>query len=123
MKTPDEGLVLSVDPKLGLEARDLPAECVSFDDEVDQPEPLAVEHDHPRTRAEDRRREGADGLVEPVEAHQTQHRRRLAARDHQAVEVVQVLRQPHLERLDAESAQHRGVLAERTLECEHADPE
>ena len=88
MKTPGERLVLARDPQRRLEARDLPAERVPLDDEVDQAEPLAVEHDHPGAGAEDRRRKGSDRLVEAVEAHQSQHRRRLPARDHEAVEAL-----------------------------------
>ena len=121
MKTAVKGCVLALDLDRRLEARDLPTERVALDREVDQAEPLAVEHDHAGAGAEDRRRERADRLVEAVQAHQAHHRGRLAARDDQAVEAVELLRQAHLDPLDAEATQHRDVLAERSLQCEDAD--
>ena len=102
MKTRGERLVLALDLDRRLEARDLAPERVALDGEVDQAEPLAVEHDHAGAGAEDRRRERADRVVEPVEAHQAHHRRRLAAGDDEPVEPVELLRQAHLDRLDAE---------------------
>ena len=113
--------LLAVDRDRRLEARDLAPERVSLDDEIDQAEPLAVEHDHPGTGSEDGCRERPDRVVEAVEAHQPHHRRRLATRDDEAVEPLELLRQAHLDRLDAEAMQHRDVLAERALEGEDAD--
>ena len=121
MKTRREGLVLPVDRERRLEARHLAAERVPLHLDVDQPEPLAVEHDHPGAGAEDRGLEGADRVVEPVQPHQARHRRRLAARDDQPVEPLELLRQAHLDDLGPEPAQHRDVLAERSLQGQDAD--
>ena len=66
--------------------------------------------------------EPADRLVEPVEAHQPHERRRLAARDHEPVEPLELLRLAHLDDVRAEPAQHRRVLAEVALHGEDADP-
>ena len=82
---------------------------------------VAVEHDHPGAGAEDRRLEPVQRLVDPVQPHQPADRGRLAARDDQAVEPVELLRQPHLDRLGAEAPQHRRVLAEVPLERQDAD--
>ena len=65
--------------------------------------------------------EPADRLLQPVEPHQPRDRRRLAAGDHEPVEPVELLRQPHLYDLRAEAAQHRRVLAEVSLQGEDAD--
>ena len=85
-------LVVARQREIGLEARDLTAVRVPVDDEVDEPEMLAVEHDHPRAGAEDRLLEAAHRLVEPVQAHQPHERRRLAAGDHEPVEPVRAAR-------------------------------
>ena len=53
---------------------------------------VAVEHDHPGAGAEDGAPEVADRLVEAVEVHQPRERRRLAARDHEAVEARRAAR-------------------------------
>ena len=121
MKTAAKGVVLALDLDRRLEARDLTTERVALDREVDQAEPLAVEHDHAGAGTEDRGRERADRLVEAVQAHQAHHRGRLAARDDQPVEAVELLRQAHLDPLDAEATQHRDVLTERSLQGEDAD--
>src|SRR5689334_8159823 len=52
-------LVAVADIEVGLEALDLPAEGVPRDAEVAEAEVVAVEDDHPRARAEDRRLEPA----------------------------------------------------------------
>ena len=82
---------------------------------------VPVEHDHPRAGAEDRRVEPPERLVEAVEAHQPRDRGRLAARQDQPVEPVELLGQAHLDRLGAEAPQHRRVLAEVPLHGEDAD--
>src|SRR4051794_3546648 len=92
--------------EIGLEARDLASVGVAVDVDVDQAEMRAVEDDHARARAEDRPRELAHGVLEPVQAHQPHERRRLAARDDEAVEAVQLLRLTHLDDLGSEAAQH-----------------
>ena len=121
MKTARTGSSSVGDVEIGLEARDLPPERVASRADVGDPEVVAVEQDHPGARAEDRLLEPAQRLVEPVEAHQPRHRRRLAARHDQPVEPVELLGQAHLDRLGAEPAQHGRVLAKVSLHGEDAD--
>src|SRR5262245_31646285 len=64
------GLVLALDREVGLERRDLPAERIAAHAHVDEPEMIAVEHNHPGARPENRRRERAHPFVEAVEAHE-----------------------------------------------------
>ncbi len=116
-----ERRLLPFDLQIGLEARDLAAERVALHDEVDQAEPPAVEHDHAGARAEDRRVEAAERLVEPVELHQAQDRGGLAAGDDEPVEPVELVRQAYLDDVGAQPAQHGRVLAKRPLECKNAD--
>src|SRR5262249_25589496 len=116
-------LVAVTDIQVGLEAPHLAAEGVAPCRVVAEPEVVTVEDDHPRTRAEDRAAELAYPLVEAVEPHQAPDRGRLAPRDDQAVEPVELLRQPDLDWLGAESLQHGRVLAEVPLHGEDADPE
>ncbi len=115
-------LVAVTDVQVRLERLDLPPERVPLDAEVAEPEVVAIEDDHPGARAEDRRLERPQCLVEPVEAHQPRDRGRLAARQDQPVEPLELLGQAHLDRLRAEAAEHRRVLAEVALYGEHADP-
>ena len=84
---------------------------------------VAVEDDHSRARAEDRAAEPAHRLVQAIQPHQPADRRRLAARDDQAVEPVELLGEPDLDRLGTETPQHGGVLAEVPLHGEDADRE
>jgi len=79
-------LVFPGDVEVGLERRDLSPEGVPPYAHVDEAKVLAVEHDHPGARAEDRARERADRVVEAVQVHKPRECRRLAARDHEAVE-------------------------------------
>jgi len=65
--------------KISLEARDLAAVGVSIHLDVDEPEMVAIEHDHAGTRPQDRTLERADRLVEPIQAHEAHKRRRLTA--------------------------------------------
>src|ERR1700751_2610296 len=118
-----ERLVSVTDVEVGLEAVRLPAECVAPGAPVAEPEVVAVEDDHPRTRSEDRAAELAHRLVEPVEPHEPADRGRLAAGDDEPVEPVELLGKPHLDRLGAEPAQHGCVLAEVALHGEQADAE
>ena len=87
-----ERLVVALEPKLRLEARDLPAVCVAVDLDVDEAEMRPVEQDHPGAGAEHGAVEAADRVLEPVEAHEPRDRGRLAARDDQPVEPVELLR-------------------------------
>ena len=82
---------------------------------------LAVEQDHPGAGPEDGALEAADRLLEPVEPHQARDRRRLAARDDEPVEPVELLGLAHLDDVRAEPAQHRRVLAEVALDGENTD--
>ncbi len=82
---------------------------------------VAIEHDHPCTGAEDGPLEAPDRLVEPVEAHEPHERRRLPARDDEAVEGAELLGLPHLDGDGPEAAQHRRVLAKVPLHGKNAD--
>ena len=119
MKTPRSGCPVQLE--VCLEARHLPPVGVAVDLEVDEVEMVSVEQDHPGAGPEDRAAEPANRLLEPVQPHQAGDRRRLAAGDDEPVEPVELLGQAHLDRLRAEAAQHRRVLAEVALDCEDAD--
>jgi hypothetical protein len=108
--------------EVGLEALHLAPERVPLCSEVAQAEVIAVEHDHPGAGAEDRLLEAPQRVVEAVEPHQPRDRRRLSARDDQAVEAFQLLRQPHLDRLRAQAPEHERMLAKVPLHGKHADP-
>src|SRR5262245_16961156 len=79
---PDEdapqGPFVSVEVEVGLEARHLAAVGVAGDLEVEHAEVVAVEQDHPRAGAEQRPRELANRVLEPVEPHEAHDRGRLA---------------------------------------------
>src|SRR5690349_11396923 len=85
---------LADDVELGLERRNLAPEGVPPHRQVDQPEVLPVEHDHPGARPEHGAVERSHRLVEAVEAHQPHEGRRLAARDHEAVQPGELLGLP-----------------------------
>ena len=116
-------LVAVADVEVGLEAVHLAAERVALGAVVAEAEVVAVEDDHPGARPEDRAVELAHRVVEVVEAHEPRDRGRLAAGDDEAVEPVELLGKPNLDRLRAEPPQHGGVLAEVPLHGEDADPE
>ena len=59
MKTARTGSSIAADVEVGLEERDLAAERVAPHHDVDEAEVVAVEHDHPGARAEDRPRRTA----------------------------------------------------------------
>ena len=90
--------------------------------EVDQPEVLAVEHDHPRAGAEDRAgRSARIASSSPYETDQPHDRGRLAARDDEPVEPVELLGQADLDHLGAEARAARRVLAKCALNREDTD--
>ena len=121
MKTPRNGRLVAVELEIGLEARDLAPVGVPVDLEVGETEVGAVDEDHPRAGAEDGSVEAPDRLVEAVEGGEPQDRRRLAARDHEPVEPVELLGEAHLHDLRAGGAEHPRVLAKRPLEGENTD--
>ena len=84
---------------------------------------VAPEQDHPGAGPEDRRLEMPQRLVEAVELRELEDRRRLPARNDEAVDPLELLRLPHLDDLRAEPPQHRRVLAEVPLHGEDADPD
>src|SRR4051812_14864401 len=125
-RTDEDGphrLVEPDDRQVGLERRDLPPECVAPHRDVDEAEMVAIEHDHPRACADHRPLETTDPLVEPVELHQPRERGRLAARDHEPVEPVELIGLPNLDDVGAETAQHLPVLAKVSLHGQNADLE
>src|SRR5215216_5965988 len=75
---PDEDaaqrLLLAAQLQVRLETRYLAAVGVPLDLEVDEAQVVAVEQDHPGTGAEDRGREAADCLLQPVEPDETRYR-------------------------------------------------
>ena len=81
----------------------------------------SIEQDHPRTGAEDRSVEGSDRIPEAVEIRQLRHRRRLSARDHEPVELVELSGKPDLHCINPEPPEHLQVLAERALQSKNAD--
>src|SRR5512132_2985496 len=107
--------------ELGLEARDLAPVGIALDLEVDKPEVLPVEDDHSGAGAEDRRLEGADRAFEPVQVDEAHDRGGLSAGNDEAVEPVELFRQPHFDDVCSESPQDVRVLAERSLNREHTD--
>src|SRR4051794_5705976 len=116
-----QGLSLAHQGQVCLEARDLPSIRVPVDVDVNGAEMSAVEHDHPRAGAEEGAGELAHRLVEAVEPHQAHERGRLAARDDQPIEPLQLLRLADLDGVGAEPTKHRRVLAEVSLDCQDAD--
>ena len=61
------------------------------------------------------------GVEQPEPARQLGHGRRLAAGDHEAVALLQLLGPAYGERRDPEPAQRGEVLAHVALQGEHAD--
>ena len=123
MKTARSGSSPSPTSRSASKLLHLAAERVAPRPVVAEAEVVAVEDDHPRARPEDRAAELAHRLVEAVEPHQPADRGRLAAGDDEAVEPLELLGEPDLDRLGAEPPQHGGVLAEVPLHGEDADPE
>src|SRR5689334_10802128 len=119
---PAHGLLPVTDVEVRLERAHLPPERIALGREVRQPEVVAIEHDHPRARPEDRALERAKRFVEPVPAHQAADRRRLAAGHDEPVEPLELLRQTYLDRLGAETPEHGSVLAKVPLHGQDADP-
>src|SRR5439155_12398238 len=110
--------------EVGLERADLAAERVAPRDDVHDAQVVAVEHDQPGARAEDRGpggRELAQRLGEALALDAQRHRRGLAARDDQPVEPLEAGRRAHLARVRAELAQDLRVRLEVALEGEDAD--
>ena len=117
--------------QLRLERLQLPPERVALHGHVQQRQDgllvagdLARQDDHPRARPEQRR--AARGKVQDRPAHppavdQPAHGRALAPGQDQAVDVLEMLRQAHLDRLHADGAQDREMLGEGALEGQHAD--
>ena len=92
--------------------------------DVHDAEMLAVDHDQARARPEHRRPGGgerAQRVAEPLALDPERHRRRLAARDDQAVEPLEVGGHADLAHVGAEALQHPAVRLEVALEREHPD--
>src|SRR6266545_1865601 len=113
--------IVAPQAEVRLEARNLAAVGVAVDVEIHQAEMPAVEHDHPRARAEDWAGESPQGFVQAVEPHQAHERRRLPAGNDEAVQALELLRLPHFDDVRAEAAQHRRVLADVSLDGEHSN--
>jgi hypothetical protein len=105
--------------EIGLEALQLPAEGVATGRHVDEAEMLGVADDQPGAGTEDRLAGlvvGAQPGLQARRRDQFGDRRRLAARDDQAVEPRQPLRRTYLDRLRAKPAQRLGVRLEVALQ-------
>jgi len=107
---------------IGLEALHLAPVGVPVDLELSEAKVLTVEHDHPRAGAQDRPAILADRLIEAVETRQVHDRRRLATRDDEAVQRVEILRQANRDDIGTESLESYSVLAKRPLQSQNADP-
>ena len=118
-----QGQVVAREVDVGLEAPHLAPVGVPVDLEIREPEMVAVEHDHPGARPEDRPLEAANRRVEAVELCELDDRGGLAAWDDEPLEAVQILGLADLYDLDAEAAKCARVLPKGPLEREHADRE
>ena len=117
--------------ELRLERVELAAERVALHAHVEQRQDrllaaldLLAQHDHPGARPEQRLAlggEGEDRLGEAPAGDQAAHRRGLAARDDQPVDVLELLRQAHLDGLHADRVEGGDMLCERPLEGEDSD--
>src|SRR5437867_1944792 len=115
-----------------LERLALPAVGVALDGDVDEPErelrralDLSRQDDETRAGAEDRLAgavELLDGGHEVPRLHELQQGRRLAPGDDEPLDVVELGRLSHLDRLDAAFLQRFGVEREVALEGEDPDP-
>src|SRR5262245_28519297 len=117
--------------QIGLERVQLATERVPLDGHVEERQDglvaigdLAGEDDHPSTSAEDRRAargEVQDRAPQAPAVDQLPHRGRLAARDDQPGDPVQVGRQAHGDAVDADRLERREMLAERPLQRQDSD--
>ena len=107
--------------QVSLEARHLPTVGVAPYENVDEAKVVAVEEDHPGAGPEDGPGEPPQRLLEPVDPDQAHDRGRFPAGDDEPVEVLELLRLAHLDRLGAEAPQHGRVLAEVALDGEDSD--
>ncbi|MBM2822328.1 MAG: hypothetical protein HW413_1074 [Thermoleophilia bacterium] len=118
---PSQRPIVAGELDVGLEALHLATVGVAIDLEVCDAKMLPVEHDHPGARPENRPPILTDRVIQAVKPGQVHDRRRLTARDHEPVQPVEILGQPHFDHLRAESAQDVGVLAEGALQRKNAD--
>src|SRR4051794_26253765 len=107
--------------EVGLEGADLAPEGVAFGADVHHAEVVAVEHDQPGARPEDRAVEGPQGAGEAFALDAERHRGRLAAGDDQAIEVLEIGRRAHLPGLGPERAQELRMGVEVALESKDSD--
>lgn len=119
--------------QIALEGVDLATEGVAPHGDIEAAERLLTggateqpvgQHDHARTRAEDRHAVGdalADRLDEVERAGQPAHRGRFAARDHERVAPIELTPAAHRGRGRAATFERRDVLAHITLQSEHTD--
>ena len=121
------------DVEIGLERLVLRAERVAAHHDVEAAERLLPgdrvehgvgEHDEAGARAVDGHARGDRGLQRRLQAEgasELVHHARLAARDHEAVDLCELLGAPHERHPGAELREHMRVLAEVALERENTD--
>jgi len=99
-------------------------ESVAADSDIENPEMLAIQHDHSRAGSEHglpRPDELDQGFFEPLSLHSHADRCRFAARDDQRVESVQIVDGPHLAGGDVQAREGLCVCLEAPLERENSD--
>ena len=107
------------DLKWRFKAADLPPEGVALSADVNDSKVFSVEHDQPRAGTEDRLAAGmkaAQWLRQCFALDSERHRRRLAARDHQPIELLEVGRHADFAHSCAEPAQHLAMRFKVALE-------
>ncbi len=91
---------------------------------VEHAEVLAIEQDEAGAGTQDRLARAGEvpqRLGEALPLDPERHRRRLAARDHERVETLELLRRPHGPRLRPQLTERSRVCLEVALEGEHPD--
>jgi hypothetical protein len=110
--------------EIGLERAQLTPECVALRADVHQTEMLAIEHDQPGARSQHGRpavHQLAQRLAQSLALDAERHRRGLAPRDHEPVEVVEVDGRAHFAHARAQPAQHPFVRLKPALQGEDSD--
>ena len=114
----------ALDAQVLLEALALASEGVAAAAVVADAEVIAIADDHARAAAEDRpsgRGVSANRVIQAVAGHSLADRGRFPARDHEAVEPLQLLGGAHLAGLGLKRIEHQTVRLEVPLDREDPD--